>query len=99
MFFCFSRDRDGEHMSEVPKGLQGVLQVDAYASCNQFYQGGRKPGPVLSALCSSNVRRKFFDLADIEGNIRRGKEANEILQVAFKAVRRRSTTCSRSGAT
>ena len=42
----------------------------------------------MSALCWSHARRKFFELADVEGNIRKGKDAKEISPIAFEAVRR-----------
>jgi hypothetical protein len=86
--FRFSRDRSGEHPTAHLKGWQGVLQADAYAGYNQLYQGDRKPGPVLPALCWSHARRKFFELADVEGNIRKGKSPKDISPVAFEAVKR-----------
>lgn len=86
--FKFSRDRAGEHPFGHLKGWQGILQADAYAGYNQLYQNDRKPGPVLSALCWSHARRKFFELADVEGNIRKGKSAKEISPIAFEAVQR-----------
>lgn len=86
--FKFSRDRAGEHPFGHLKGWQGILQADAYAGYNQLYHGDRKPGPVLSALCWSHARRKFFELADVEGNIRKGKSAKEISPIAFEAVQR-----------
>ncbi len=46
------------------------------------------PGPVLPALCWSHARRKFFELADVEGNIRKGKSPKEISPIAFEAVTR-----------
>ena len=51
----------------------------------------REPGPVKSALCWSHARRKFFELADIEGNIRKGKPAKETSPIAFEAVKRIDT--------
>ncbi len=86
--FRFSRDRSGEHPTAHLKGWQGVLQADAYAGYNQLYQGDRKPGPVLPALCWSHARRKFFELADVEGNIRKGKSPKDISPIAFEAVKR-----------
>lgn len=76
--FRFSRDRGGEHPTEHLTGWQGLLQADAYAGYNQLYKGDRKPGPVLPALCWSHARRKFFELADVEGNVRKGKSPKEI---------------------
>jgi len=86
--FRFSRDRGGEHPTEHLKGWQGILQADAYAGYNQLYDPKRLPGPVASALCWAHARRKFFELADVEGNIRKGKDAKEISPIAFDAVRR-----------
>lgn len=86
--FKFSRDRGGEHPVGHLAGWQGILQADAYAGYNQLYETKRSPGPVIPALCWSHSRRKFFELADVEGNIRKGKSAKEISPIAFEAVRR-----------
>jgi transposase len=86
--FHFSRDRGGEHPKEHLQGWQGTLQADAYAGYNPLYDPGRQPGPVAPALCWSHARRKFFELADIETNIRKGKSAKDISPIALEAVRR-----------
>jgi len=86
--FRFSRDRAGEHPTGHLKGWQGILQADAYAGYNQLYDPGRQPGPVAPALCWSHARRKFFELADVETNIRKGKSAKDISPIAFEAVKR-----------
>lgn len=86
--FKFSRNRGGEHPTGHLTGWQGILQADAYAGYNQLYQGDRMPGPVLPALCWSHARRKFFELADVEGNIRKGKSSKDISPIAFEAVKR-----------
>jgi len=86
--FRFSRDRAREHPTKHLAGWQGILQADAYAGYNQLYEVARQPGPVASALCWSHARRKFFELADVETNIRKGKSANEISPIAVEAVRR-----------
>jgi transposase len=39
------------------------MQADAYAGFNKLYEPGRKPGPVIEAMCWAHARRKFFDLA------------------------------------
>ena len=54
------------HPNRHLAGWQSVLQADAYGGYNDLYRGGRGPGPVLSALCWSHARRKFFELADIK---------------------------------
>ena len=46
------------------------------------------PGPARSALCWSHARRKFFELADIAGNVRKNKPAHDISPVALEAVKR-----------
>ena len=43
---------------------------------------------MTSALCWSHARRKFFELADVESNIRKGKSPKEISPIAFEAVKR-----------
>ncbi|NBB96967.1 MAG: IS66 family transposase [Alphaproteobacteria bacterium] len=86
--FRFSRDRAGEHPMEHLTGWQGILQADAYAGYNQLYEAARQPGPVVSALCWAHARRKFFELADVQANIRKGKSAKEISPIAVEAVKR-----------
>ncbi|GAA0313510.1 IS66 family transposase [Rhodovulum strictum] len=86
--FKFSRDRAGEHPFGHLRGWQGILQADAYAGYNQLYQSDRSPGSVLPSLCWSHARRKFFELADVEGNIRKGKSPKDISPIAFEAVKR-----------
>ena len=76
------------HPARHLKGWQGILQADAYAGYNRLHDPTREPGPVTLALCWSHARRKFFELADIEGNIRKGKSAKEISPIAFEVVKR-----------
>ena len=52
------------------------------------YPPDRKPGPIVEALCWSHARRKFFELADIAANARRGKNAAPISPIALEAVKR-----------
>jgi transposase len=86
--FHFSRDREMVHPNRHLAGWQGGLQADAYGGYNDLYRGDRDPGPVESALCWSHARRKFFELADIKGNVRKGKPAHDISPVALEAVKR-----------
>jgi hypothetical protein len=86
--FYFSRDREMTNPNQHLAGWQGVLQADAYGGYNDLYRGDRDPGPVSSALCWSHARRKFFELADINGIIRRGKPAHDISPIALEAVAR-----------
>jgi transposase len=83
-----SRDRLGEHPERHLKGFAGILQADAYSGYNRLYLADRRPGPILEALCWSHGRRKFFELADIAANARRGKDASPISPIALEAVRR-----------
>ena len=86
--FFFSPDREKTHPNRHLAGWQGVLQADAYGGYNDLYRADRAPGPVTSALCWSHARRKFFELADIAGNVRKGRPAHEISPVALAAVKR-----------
>jgi transposase len=86
--FYFSPDREKNHPNRPLAGWQGVLQADAYGGYNDLYRDDRTPGPVTSALCWAHARRKFFELADIAGNVRKGKPAHQISPVALEAVRR-----------
>ncbi|MFG6574212.1 IS66 family transposase [Sulfitobacter sp. 1A13353] len=87
-FFRFSRDRAATNPNQHLAGWQGVLQADAYGGYNDLYRKDRDTGPVTSALCWSHARRKFFELADIAGNVREGKPAHQISPVALEAVKR-----------
>lgn len=70
-------------------GWTGILQADAYGGYNGVYDAARKPAPVLSALCWSHARRKFFELADIKATARKGKRvAEDISPIALEAVKR-----------
>jgi transposase len=86
--FCASRDRRGEHPERHLAGYAGILQADAFDGYNRLYLPDRKPGPVVEALCWSHARRKFFELADISANARRGKVATPISPIALEAVKR-----------
>jgi len=86
--FYASRDRRGEHPERHLAGFTGILQADAYAGYNQLYSPDRQPGPIMSALCWSHGRRKFFELADIAANPKRGQKAPVISPIALEAVKR-----------
>lgn len=86
--FFFSPDREKTHPNRHLAGWQGILQADAYGGYNDLYRIDRSPAPVRSALCWAHARRKFFELADIAGNLRKGKSADAISPVALEAVRR-----------
>jgi len=61
------------------------MPIAAITTC---YLADRSPGPARSALCWSHARRKFFELADIAGNVRKNKPAHDIAPVALAAVKR-----------
>src|SRR4051794_25533603 len=61
--FFYSRDRGGEHPEQHLASYAGLMQADAYAGFNRLYEAGRKPGPIIEAVCWAHARRKFFDLA------------------------------------
>lgn len=86
--FFFSTDREKTHPNRHLAGWTGILQADAYGGYNDLYRPDRKPAPVTSALCWSHARRKFFELADIAGAVRKGKPAHAISPVALAAVER-----------
>jgi transposase len=86
--FYASRDRTAENPERHLEHWSGILQADAYSGYNRLYQPERKPGRILEALCWSHARRKFFELADIAANARRGKNAPPISPMALEAVKR-----------
>ena len=86
--FHFSRGRGMANPNRHLAGWQGILQADAYGGYNDLYRVDRDPGPIGSALCWSHARRKFFELADIKGNVRKGKSVHDISPVALEAVAR-----------
>ena len=89
--FHYSRDRRGEHPRRHLATWQGILQADAYGGYNELYAAGRQPGPVLEAGCFAHARRKFFELADVEGAARRksrGERVSSVYPIALEAVQR-----------
>ena len=87
--FCrLRRDRRGEHPERHLTNWSGLLQADAFSGYARLYPPDRKPGPIVEALCWSHARRKFFELADIAANARRGKNAAPISPIALEAVKR-----------
>ena len=88
VLFRYARDRRGEHPQKHLAGFAGLLQADAYGGYNRLYDHDREPGPVTPALCWAHARRKFFELADLATNRKRGKAAVAASPLAFEAVRR-----------
>ena len=83
-----SRDRRHEHPERHLAGFGGIVQADAYNGYNTLYDPARAGGGATSALCWAHARRKFFELADIAANARRGKHAAAISPIALEAVKR-----------
>ena len=83
-----SRDRRREHPERHLKSFTGILRADAYGGYNRLFKVDRDPGPLTQALCWAHSRRKFFVLADIATNAKRGKNAAAISPVALEAVKR-----------
>ena len=89
--FYYSRDRRGEHPQAHLAGYSGILQADAYDGYNALYLPARKPGPIREAACWAHARRKFFEFADVEGNLHRksaGKQEIALSPIAIEVVRR-----------
>jgi transposase len=89
--FHYSRDRRGEHPRAHLATWSGILQADAYGGYGELYAPERQPGSVLEAGCFAHARRKFFELADVEGAARkksRGEHAKLIYPIALEAVQR-----------
>ena len=87
--FYASRDRSGEHPERHLGSFTGILQADAYGGYNRLYLADRKPGPVTRGALLGHARRKFFVLADIAANARRGKtRARRSRRSRFEAVKR-----------
>ncbi|CAD7054290.1 IS66 family transposase [Pseudorhizobium endolithicum] len=86
--FYSSRDRRQEHPERHLKTFSGILQADAYSGYNPLFKVGRDPAPLRQALCWAHSRRKFFVLADIAANAKRGSKAAPISPMALEAVKR-----------
>ena len=89
--FYYSRDRRGEHPQAHLASWSGILQADAYAGYGELYAPDRQDGLILEAACFAHARRKFFELADVEGAARkksRGEKAGIIYPIALEAVQK-----------
>ena len=87
--FHYSRDRRGEHPVSHLRRWTGILQADAYAGYNALFRADRIPAPLTRALCWSHARRYFFELADIDTQLKkRRKKAPVISPIAVEAVGR-----------
>lgn len=91
VIFHYSRDRRGDHPKRHLAQWSGILQADAYAGYNELYAPNRESGPILEAGCFAHARRKFFELADVEGAARkksRGEKVGVVYPIALEAVQK-----------
>jgi transposase len=65
--FFYSADRGARHPEQHLAGYAGLMQADAYAGFNRLYDARRSPRPIVEAACWAHARRKFFDLARLDG--------------------------------
>ena len=89
--FHYSRDRRGEHPQAHLAGWSGIFQADAYGGYGELYREGRTSGAIREAGCFAHARRKFFELADVEGAARkksRGERTGMVYPIALEAVKR-----------
>jgi transposase len=89
--FYYSPDRRGDRPRGHLAAWSGILQADAYAGFTELYAVDRQPAPILEAGCFAHARRKFFELADVEGAARkksRGEKAPIIYPIALEAVQK-----------
>lgn len=86
--FYGSRDRTKGHPEHNLSNFSGLLQADAYSGCNGRYDPDRSPGPIIPTLYWVHARLKFFELAYVVANSRRGKDAASISPIALEAFTR-----------
>jgi transposase len=80
----------------APANIQSGISRASPASCRPTPMAATigsisliaNQAPIVEALCWSHSRRKFFELADIAANARRGRDASPISPIALEAVRR-----------
>jgi transposase len=91
VLFHYSRNRRGEHPQAHLASWSGIFQADAYGGYGELYRDGWSAGPVLEAGCFAHARRKFFELADVDGTAHkrsRGERTGMIYPIALKAAKR-----------
>jgi hypothetical protein len=67
---------------------QASCKLTLTAAITGLYDPSRLQGAITPALCWAHARRKFFELADVAANPRRGKKAAAISPIALEAVKR-----------
>lgn len=62
VWYQYSPDRKGERPRRHLQGYSGILQADAYSGYDALY----RDGTIIEAACWAHVRRKFYDLYELE---------------------------------
>ena len=62
VWYQYSPDRKGERPRTHLQGWSGILQADAYSGYDALY----RDGTIIEAACWAHVRRKFYDLYELE---------------------------------
>ncbi|MGF6727913.1 transposase, partial [Paraburkholderia sp. GAS41] len=62
VWYQYSPDRKGERPRTHLQGWSGILQADAYSGYDALY----RDGAIIEAACWAHVRRKFYDLYELE---------------------------------
>ncbi|MCJ8521848.1 IS66 family transposase [Pseudorhizobium tarimense] len=84
-----SSDRRGEHPQKHLARYGGILQSDCYNGFEPIAVAEKKAVPITFAFCHAHARRKFFELADIQKNVRnRKRKGKPISPIALEAVQR-----------
>jgi transposase len=88
--FYYSRDRKGEHPRTHLAHYTGILQVDRFAGFNDMFKSGWADKPMTRANCWAHSRRKLFELADIDTQLKRRKRDAKLIisPLALEAVQR-----------
>ncbi|GEM_PF-1632308 len=82
-----SRDHPERHL----KTFTGIPLADDYGGYNPLLKVDRYPAPLHRAVYWAHTRRKFFVLADIVANAKRGKNPSPISPTTLEAVKRIDT--------
>ncbi|MGF6609357.1 hypothetical protein OKW45_004279 [Paraburkholderia sp. WSM4175] len=62
VWYQYSPDRKGERPRTHLQGWSGILQADAFSGYDALY----RDGTIIEAACWAHVRRKFYDLYELE---------------------------------
>ncbi len=62
-FYRFTMDRKGEHPARHLANFSGFIHADGYAGFNEIF----RTNAVTEVACLAHIRRKFFDIARLQG--------------------------------